>query len=202
MEELDDFIRNNKDDFDKVSPKEIDWSNKIKRTKKTFNSWKVVLKIAAVFVCISSVVLLNSKDDNQLFSNLIMESPEGDFIKLEPSDNKYTLVQFWESGNVVCSDDNCYYYIPAYEKYKELGFEIYAISLDKNQNEWVSGIQENNLPWIHVSDLKGWESPICIECNISKVPTSFLLNHKGEVIETDLDADKLERTLERLLIID
>ena len=90
-------------------------------------------------------------------------------------------------------------YIPAYEKYKDQGFEIYAISLDMDKNEWIESIEENKLPWIHVSDLKGWESPICILCDITKIPTSFLLDQEGNVIAKDLNAEILDATLNELL---
>lgn len=205
MNELENLIKSNRDSFDRKIPRNMEWNPKTSKVKpftnlKRKSPFKWFLQIAAVLALILSIVLMKSNfGKEEVFANVIMTAPDGRNIALDPSKNKYTLVQFWESGNVVCSDDNCYYYLPAYEKYKELGFEIYAISLDEDHEAWLKGIEENKLPWIHVSDLKGWESPLCVECNISKVPTSFLLNSKGEIIESDLDAEKLEKTLDELL---
>jgi len=198
------FFKNNKESFDRLSPNEASWDSikagihKKKKRRKRF----VFLKMAAAILLVLGLSIGYFTDSNQsysVFEDLSMASPHGETIALDPSSNKYTLVQFWESGNLLCTEDNCYYYLPAYEKYKSRGFEIYAISLDKNKESWVLGIEENNLPWIHVSDLKGWESPVCIECNISKVPTSFLLDQKGAVIARDLNAEDLDGTLDHLL---
>ncbi len=198
------FFKEHKDSFDKLSPNEASWSkiktglDKKKRERKYF----LFLRLAAaiLFLVVLSVGYFVNKNLNYpVFEGLAMDSPHGETIPLDPSLNKYTLVQFWESGNVFCTQDNCYYYLPAYEKYKRMGFEIYAISLDKDKESWVLGIEENDLPWIHVSDLKGWKSPVCIECNISKVPTSFLLDQKGTIIARDLNAEDLDRTLGELL---
>ncbi|MBL4708381.1 MAG: TlpA family protein disulfide reductase [Flavobacteriales bacterium] len=209
MDELDKLIQENKGSFDRIRPDKILWSsiakslNKISGTKSISSrrkSW-MGLKIAASIILLvgASVVWMLSVDSHSQFKNLSMESPNGETIVLDPSLNKFTLIQFWASGNVLCSEENCYYYLPAYNKYKDRGFEIYAISLDQDKEEWIRGIEENELSWIHVSDLKGWESPICIECNISKVPTSFLLDHEGNVILEDVNAEVLDETLGRLL---
>lgn len=205
MDNLEKYFKENKEEFDKLEPSAHLWdsiSKKIIPAKKKKNY--TFLKIAAsLLLVIGFAVMLwipNDQTSNLVFNDLILPSPEGKNVLLDPTKNKFTLVQFWESGNLLCNEENCYYYLPAYEKYRDLGFEIYAISLDKNKESWVQGIEENHLPWIHVSDLKGWESEICIECNISKVPTSFLLDHKGEIIAKGLNADELDETLDRLLV--
>lgn len=201
---MESFFKNNKDSFDRLSPNEVSW-DRIQtgiRKKERRRSAIFLLKMAAgIFLVLglSGGYFFDENQNYNVFEDLSMVSPHGETIKLDPSMNKYTLVQFWESGNVLCTEDNCYYYLPAYEKYKSKGFEIYAISLDKDKESWVLGIEENELPWIHVSDLKGWESPVCIECDISKVPTSFLLDQKGTIIARDLNAEDLDQTLDHLL---
>lgn len=198
------FFKEHKDSFNKLSLNEASWK-KIKtgiQQKKKERKRFLFLRLAAavlLLLVLSAGYFVDTDLNYPVFDGLAMDSPHGETIALDPSINKYTLVQFWESGSVLCTEDNCYYYLPAYEKYKSKGFEIYAISLDKDKESWVLGIEENDLPWIHVSDLKGWESPVCIECNISKVPTSFLLDQKGTIIARDLNAEDLDRTLDKLL---
>lgn len=210
MDELERIIKQNRSYFDRVQPQDDSWTSirsklieqEVIKSGKTRYNWGSLGAIAASVLLLlgAYVLVLNRIVEHPIhFEEIVMESPDGRKIPLNPTRNKYTLVHFWESGNLLCSEDNCYYYLPAYEKYKNKGFEIYAISLDKNKEEWVNGIAENNLPWIHVSDLKGWESPVCIACNIDKVPTSFLLDQEGNVIVKDLKAEELDRTLDRLL---
>ncbi len=207
MDELDRIFKRQKASFDRLEPDIETWEKINKSIQKdslinqTAQKKRIFLSLAASIVILLGVFSLFAQSTYQSnqFDDLVMTSPTGEEIRLDPSLNKYTLIQFWASGNVICDEKNCYYYLPAYEKYKDKGFEIYAISLDKNKNQWIRSIEENNLPWIHVSDLKGWESPICIECNISKVPTSYLLDQKGNIIMEDLNAEILDETLGKLL---
>ena len=211
MSKLDELFENNKASFDRLEPRDSSWKSihdEYKKRKPARPQNKIIslpvylLKIAATLLFIvglSYFLTPNDQATHSTFKDIALHSPQGATIPLDPSMNKITLVQFWESGNVLCTSENCYYYLPAYEKYKDQGFEIYAISLDKDKESWVLGIEENELPWIHVSDLMGWDSPICIECNITKTPTSFLLDQQGNVIAHDLDAEDLDRTLGQLL---
>jgi len=207
MSELEKLFKENKESFNRLEPKSewLDIKDRISsdevlpRTK----GYAKILSIAAVFVVIVGLAgfyfVRQGAQVTTEFQSLTLLSPEGTPTALVPGSNEYTLVQFWASGNAICSEENCYYYLPAYEKYKNKGFEIYAISLDENKEDWLAGIEENDLPWIHVSDLQGLESPLCVECNITKVPTSFLLNKKGEIIARDLDAPGLIEKLDVLL---
>lgn len=208
MDKMEQLIKSNKSAFDRLEPKTESWG-RIRdavvqdRPSKVIpiyrSSWfRVAVAVLMIFGAVSIWFAIDANNQSK-FQSIALESPEGTIVPLDPTQNKYTLVQFWAAGNAICTEQNCYYYLPAYEKYKDHGFEIYAISLDENLNEWVAGIEENDLPWIHVSDLKGWESPVCIECNITKVPSNFLLNHKGKIIAKDLEAEELDLTLEKLL---
>ncbi len=183
MDEFDQLFKNHKDSFDRLEPKEETWTAILDAAEKksppisTTKFWKPgFLRIAATILLVlglSAVWLLKVNSNRSVLKDIALASPYGETITLDPSENKFTLVQFWASGNAICTEENCYYFLPAYEKYKDQGFEIYAISLDKDKESWISGIEDNQLPWIHVSDLKGMDSPICIECNITKVPTNF-----------------------------
>ncbi len=208
MDNMDQLFKANKGAFDRLEPRDESW-RKIKKAvvhhpstpkgfTRTISRWRIAATLL-LFIGAGFLWYYLANESRLEFNAIALESPEGHLIPLDPSQNRYTLVQFWASGNAICTEENCYYYLPAYEKYKDQGFEIYAISLDENLHEWVAGIEENKLPWIHVSDLKGWESPVCIECNITEVPSNFLLNHKGKIIARDLEAEELESTLDKLL---
>jgi hypothetical protein len=206
MKEIEKLFKENKDSFDRLVPSENLWehiknSGFPKRSMPSTKQKRNLLQFAAIlFIAFGiSLLIINKSEDHTHFNDLTMISVDGEEVRLDPSLNKYTLIQFWASGNVLCSEENCYYYLPAYTKYKDKGFEIYSISLDKDRETWLKTIEENDLPWIHVSDLKGWESPICIECNITKIPSSFLLNQKGDIIARDLNAKEIVKKLDKLL---
>jgi peroxiredoxin len=208
MTEIEKLFHENKSSFDRLEPNPDSWTS-LKEAMETGEKRKRPVKkrrlmlfsaAASVLAILSISFLINSKSNGNIdFHDISMYSPDGTEIPLDPSSNKLTLVQFWASGNVMCIEENCFYFRPAYKKYRDKGFEIYAISLDEDKDSWQTSIEENNLPWIHVSDLMGWDSPICEDCNVTQIPASFLLNQDGEILARDLNAEELDETLESLL---
>ena len=63
-----------------------------------------------------------------------------------------------------------------YEKYHSKGFEIVGVSLDNDKAAWTGAIQRMNLPWPHLSDLKGWQSEAAALYGISSIPATMLVD--------------------------
>ncbi|MBN4073105.1 TlpA family protein disulfide reductase [Crocinitomix catalasitica] len=223
MSEIDKLIVENKGSFDRLEPSKDGWKKLVgglqlqdRGSSRSHGKVRYMyLKVAAaviVLVGISSLLFIQFNNSPEITENtsnpstldelrdITLLSPQGVPVTFDPTRNRYTLVQFWSSGSAICTEDACYYYIPAYEKYRDKGFEIYAISLDNDWDNWVNAIKENELPWTHASDLQGFDSPVCVECNITSVPTTFLLNHRGDIVARDLEPTELEATLDRLFM--
>ena len=223
MTELDRLIAENHESFNRLEPKEDGWNKIAMNLPKQksgggiqgiiqMNWWVaavLVIGLGSVFFLVETLKGGFENDTETVaaipstleeLQDVTLLSPHGKPVTFDPTANRFTLVQFWSSGSAICTEDACYYYLPAYEKYKDFGFEIYAISVDEDHDAWVNAIEENQLPWTHASDLKGYESPVCVECNITSVPTTFLLNHRGDIVARDLEASELEETLDRLYI--
>ena len=49
----------------------------------------------------------------------------------------------------------------------------------------------DKLPWIQLSELKGFESSVALQYNISWIPLNFLLDPDGVIIGKDLRDGKL-----------
>lgn len=84
-----------------------------------------------------------------------------------------------------------------YNEYSSKGFEIFQVSLDRNQMLWKNSVE--SLPWICVRDTKGPNTPYAASYNISNIPTYFLINRAGEIIGRDLDLETLKREIEKAL---
>ena len=77
------------------------------------------------------------------------------------------------------------------------GFEIYSLSLDKNEDAWVKAINQDQLFWeFHVSDLGGWQSEGSNKYNIRSIPSNVLINGKGRIIAKNLKGAALHRFLD------
>jgi len=80
-----------------------------------------------------------------------------------------------------------------YAKYHSRGFEIFQLSLDPNKAIWQESTK--SIPWICVRDDNGPSSIYVTSYNISSIPTTFLMNKKGEIIARSLEFKELEKEI-------
>jgi len=127
-----------------------------------------------------------------------LPDPKGDTIALSSTRGNIVLLDFWASWCKPCRDENPNL-VAAYNKYHIKGFEIYQVSLDKTKEAWMKGISEDNLNrWIHVSDLRYWQSVVVSIYKLEQIPTNFLLDRDGKIIASDLRGEMLQKRLDEL----
>jgi peroxiredoxin len=176
--------------------------------KKDFKYFDLVdSNLTALYPTSEAVKSLNEKvveireqlkfDIGVKISDISLPDPEGNIISLSTLRGKYVFLNFWASWSMISREENPDL-VKIYNKFKGKGFEIYQISLDRTRESWLKAIEENNLKWINVSDLKFWNSDACIKYNIRKLPANFLLDTAGIIIAKDLTADELENYLKEI----
>jgi len=127
-----------------------------------------------------------------------LPNPDGNLIPLSSLRGKVVLIDFWASWCKPCRMENPNV-VAAYQKYKDKGFTVYGVSLDRNKEAWVKAIQQDNLTWTHVSDLKFWQSEAARAYGVSGIPFALLIDQDGKVIGKNLRGQKLFNTLEKVL---
>lgn len=50
--------------------------------------------------------------------------------------------------------------VKLYDDFKDKGLAVISVSLDERKAAWTQAIQKDGMPWVHVSDLKGWKSEV------------------------------------------
>jgi thiol-disulfide isomerase/thioredoxin len=124
--------------------------------------------------------------------------PNGNMIRLSSVKSDLILLEFWASGCGPCRMENPEL-VRIYRKYKNKGFEILAVSLDRRKEDWIRAIEKDGLPWKHVSDLKPFKNDAVVKYGVMAVPYNFLINREGIVIARDLRGPQLRKKLEELI---
>ncbi len=127
-------------------------------------------------------------------------TPDGKPLTLSSLRGRYVLIDFWASWCGPCRRENPNV-VAAYNKFKDKGFTILGVSLDKDtgREAWLKAIEKDGLAWNQVSDLKYWQNAAAKDYGVQAIPQNFLLDPSGKIVATNLRGEKLQETLSQLL---
>jgi peroxiredoxin len=84
-----------------------------------------------------------------------------------------------------------------YTKFKSRGFEIFQVSLDDNEAQWMQSVA--SLPWIVMRDPNGEYSSYAGAYNVTTIPTIFIIGRNGEIVERVANIEQLETSLTKYM---
>ena len=144
------------------------------------------------------IIIIKKTAIGQTLIDFTMNDTEGNPVKLsEASAGKYLLVDFWAAWCSPCRAENPNV-LANYNKYHAKGFDVLGVSFDEKEDNWLKAVKDDQLPWLQISDLKGWNNAAGKLYGIRSIPQNILLNPEGVIIAKNLRGDALGQKLEEL----
>ena len=144
------------------------------------------------------IALLSKVETGNTAPVFKQESLDNKIVSLADYKGKYVLLEFWASWCGPCRAE-----IPnlinKYEQFKNKGFDVLSVSLDDDKVKWKAAVEQHNMPWMQVSDLKGWRNDVARLYGINAVPANFLIDPQGKIIAQNLRGNVLGSKLNEVL---
>ena len=113
---------------------------------------------------------------------------------------KLLLVDFWAAWCAPCRAENPNV-LKVYNEFKNKGFDILGVSLDRTKEDWIKAIEKDHLTWTQVSDLLYFNSAAARIYLVGAIPANFLLDQNGTIIAKNLRGEVLYNKVKELLSV-
>lgn len=134
----------------------------------------------------------------QIAPDFTMNTPEGKPLSLHSIKGKVKVIDFWASWCGPCRGENPHV-VKIYQEFHPKGLEILGVSLDNNQEDWMKAIEDDNLTWNHVSDLKGWQNEAAQLYVVNGIPHLVILDENNVIVAKNLRGEQLREKIAELL---
>lgn len=133
------------------------------------------------------------------FIDFGLPTPEGEMLRVSDiHQGNVLLIDFWASWCGPCRRANPEL-VAIYAEYHDKGFDILGVSLDNDRAGWLKAIEDDNLTWHHISDVKGWECEGSKLYGVPAIPHAVLIDRQGTIIAKNLHGSELREAIESLL---
>jgi peroxiredoxin len=136
----------------------------------------------------------------QIAPDFTMNDSDGNPVKFSEiyKKNEYTLLDFWAAWCGPCRQENPNI-VAVYNDYKDKGFSVFGVSLDRDRDAWLKAIDDDNLTWDHVSDLAYWNNEAAQLYAVNSIPSSLIVDKNGRIVAKNKRGEELRETISELL---
>ena len=138
-----------------------------------------------------------SLQKGKIAPDFVSSRPDGSQMALSELKGSYVLLNFWAGWSHLSRKENAVLR-EAMDSFASQNLRILQVSLDEKRDLWLQAIEEDQLNWDHVSDLKRWECPAVDLYRVDKVPFHVLIDPSGRILETNIFGEELLNKLENL----
>lgn len=110
----------------------------------------------------------------------------------EIAKHNITIIDFWASWCGPCLAE-IPHLVKLYSETQSKGVQIIGISLDEDKADWQEAIKSNDMKWLQLSDLKGWEGIPTKQYGVTSIPFTVIVNSRGEILATGLRGEELSQ---------
>jgi len=150
----------------------------------------------ALFITVSTQAQVANISDPRL--KIELPDANGRMISLASLKGKVILLDFWASWCGPCRQANKGL-VKLYAKYRSKGFEIFSVSVDDDKADWLAAVKKDKINWLQVNESTNFDGEAIRRWNVAALPTTFLINKKGNVVAIDAEGKKLEKEVAELL---
>lgn len=158
------------------------------------------LKFFTIVFIVLVIILIGMSFNKKTLPPLNMITIEGQPITNQDLHGKVVLINFWATDCPGCINEMPEL-INTYNDFKQDGFEVLAVSMFYDPPSRVMSFSKNYpLPFPVIMDIK--KNIINNFDDVKLTPTSILVNHKGEIINTiigEIEFDSFRQSLKNLL---
>lgn len=133
-----------------------------------------------MIMLIISTVMLYQRQTSHI-PHLILTSIQNQTLHTAHLHNKVTLVHFWATTCPSCIQEMAQL-VKMHHQFSQQGFDIIAVAVQQNSPDFVLDyVKKNPLPFFVTLDTNGEIANTF--GGVSLIPTSFLINKEGEIIQ-------------------